>query len=906
MTYTSSFLDAYIIPNNERQIIQSLRGKLKSISTDTVVRDKFSNQKSLLFNNLNKVQNTLSSFDIESFVNSPELDLEETRAAIQRIKNSNSNPSTFNSENSNEEDLEKATEFLSYFISNTFSGPGGWSTMITDGLSSIGLPEDWKSTTRAVLNIGLIALLAKISMPVLIGGFFVLSVANVIEWALKTDLSLLTAQSLIGWYNNDVVPFFSDVSKSISDGAVNIYNNLIQPFVIWAYDGVEFLASTITNFSAELISNISLSIFQQGLPQTVFDLVKLGIDIIPQAYADFKDLQLIKDIGLAGFLNDNEGLIGNILTGAAAGGLVFGPLGAVVGGVAGAIPGVIPGALDFKSEFVSSNEVKNTLRAVQDVLDLVAPNFEDGVTETRFGRTMENSWNIFLSEALSEGSSLGVNFVYTTPLDPSFNQNYNLYGNMMLGAPLGYTRITDPNNRTMINTFVKDSVFLSLTPGMPKYNGGAFQQEVLNVLSSGVASSYLSQTPTAEEMRDYLFRNGLDEYFANKDTRYYTFEADYPEYFAYLETMLNTLWVKMGLGTNQDNTFDLFSFFEGTAEGSLVLSQRYNSSMGFFVNPVGDLSEAINSQTLSTDIGDDTNAASTKFQRLNYITGMGTAGAGRNAMRQIGVASIQAGTLGNVIRANLDFSGNNIIAKGINLAKSVVDFTTQQDLSAVVQQFTATNGMRVMYPMLWENSSYNKNINFTFNFTSPYGDPLSIFQYVYVPFFALLSFAMPRQASENGLVSPFFVRADIPGWMTSDLALVTDVTWTRGGPDGTLWTKDKLPRSISGSFTITDLYPYLAAVKRISFLSSNPSFTVFLDNLAGLRSLYNPNVNTDPFLEYWENMINRVNGSRKENNTLFNKFNDDKKLANSFFARTNRESLTKSINKKSMPWLSKI
>jgi len=153
---------------------------------------------------------------------------------------------------------------------------------------------------------------------------------------------------------------------------------------------------------------------------------------------------------------------------------------------------------------------------------------------------MERSWTTFLSATLSD-ENFGVNFLTTTPLDPSENANYSLYGNMMLGAPLMYTRQTDPNNRTMINTFVKDSVFLSLTPGTPKYNGGAFQQEALNLFSQGVSSSYLNQTPVASEMRDYLLKNGIDKLFGEKDKRYYTFQANYEEYYAYLETMLNTL-----------------------------------------------------------------------------------------------------------------------------------------------------------------------------------------------------------------------------------------------------------------------------------------------------------------------------------------------------------------------------
>ena len=83
---------------------------------------------------------------------------------------------------------------------------------------------------------------------------------------------------------------------------------------------------------------------------------------------------------------------------------------------------------------------------------------------------------------------------------------------------------------------------------------------------------------------------------------------------------------------------------------------------------------------------------------------------------------------------------------------------------------TFSNGMKVMYPELWNNSDYSKSMTFDFNFVSPYGDPESIFRYVYVPFLALMCLAMPRQADDNGYVSPFFVRADLPGVISSDLA----------------------------------------------------------------------------------------------------------------------------------------
>ena len=117
-----------------------------------------------------------------------------------------------------------------------------------------------------------------------------------------------------------------------------------------------------------------------------------------------------------------------------------------------------------------------------------------------------------------------------------------------------------------------------------------------------------------------------------------------------------------------------------------------------------------------------------------------------NVRRSLGVTFQVMDTFkGNVMdRINADFSGG-LVKGALSLASGIAKFTTTQDLGSVVQSFMASNGMRVMYPQLWANSAYQKNITVSFNFISPYGDPLSIFQYVYVPFFSLLAFVLPRQ-----------------------------------------------------------------------------------------------------------------------------------------------------------------
>jgi len=873
MSYTKSLLDTnYKIVGRRQEIVETARLALKNILQDGSVKLTFDSERSLLNDGLNSLEKYLNeiSLALES--------LEDISDLPNNISKDSDDSVIENFLNENEKDSAK-------FINILYSGINQVSAILTNVVSTTGvLPSDYKNFTNNSLVIG--SIFTKIFLPKVFGFTFVVLTAATFG-RLMIELISDDSFNTKNIWDESVSPFYVNIKDSITEKASIVYNSYIVPIATTVVEyfsqgkALEDYEDNILGF----INEASLSILYNGLPSTLFNVASNFINsagnLIGGVYNDIKKIEIFENSGVTKFLNNVEDAIGkgsNIV-------------------------------LDWISNFVNSSEVKNTISAINNLLGALIPDYKNGVTETRYGRLMEQSWGIFTS-TIQNDPNFNVNFLTTTPLDPSENANFTIYGNMMLGAPLMYTRQTDPNNRTMINTFVKDSIFLSLTPGMPKYNGGAFQQELI----SGFQSSYLTQTQTAEEMRNYLLKNGIDQSFANKDKRYYTFDANYEEYYAYLETMLNTMWIKMGLSATEDEKFNIFSFFTGNQTTSL--QPKYKSSIGFYVNPVGDISEAISNTTFSSGLEDDANTASSKFQNLNFITGMGsavgTAGKIKNLNRQYGIAGMQLSNLGNVISSNINTGLNRAgrenslfsIGGAIGIANSISKFFNTQDISAVVQQFSVTNGMKVQYPQLWESSDYSKNMNFTFNFVSPYGDPLSIFQYVYVPFFSLLAMAMPRQAAENGLVSPFFVRADIPGWITSDLALITDITWQKGGSDQSLWTKDKLPRAISGSFTVTDLYPYLSSVKRLSFLSANPSFTVFLDNMAGLRALYNE-TQDDPFLEYWDNLINRVNGQR-DTNELWNRFSQDRKTVNNIFAKTVKESQTRSINKKAMPWLSRI
>jgi hypothetical protein len=61
-------------------------------------------------------------------------------------------------------------------------------------------------------------------------------------------------------------------------------------------------------------------------------------------------------------------------------------------------------------------------------------------------------------------------------------------------------------------------------------------------------------------MAAYLLKNGISSSNQSKDRRYYTFETKYDEYYQYLETILNTVYSRMGLSTVNKKEFNYMTF----------------------------------------------------------------------------------------------------------------------------------------------------------------------------------------------------------------------------------------------------------------------------------------------------------------------------------------------------------
>lgn len=140
-------------------------------------------------------------------------------------------------------------------------------------------------------------------------------------------------------------------------------------------------------------------------------------------------------------------------------------------------------------------------------------------------------------------------------------------------------------------------------------------------------------------------------------------------------------------------------------------------------------------------------------------------------------------------------------------------------------------------PEVWSNYSYDRSFTFTIQLRSRYGDPLSIFQSIYLPMLMLLVLASPRRAGEGTYTQPYCVKAICKGHLHVPMGMITNISVTRGR-DRFGWNTSDQPTSVDVNLTIKDLSPSLfSAAQNIGFFDTfghNTGTMNWLDTLAGL------------------------------------------------------------------------
>ena len=156
------------------------------------------------------------------------------------------------------------------------------------------------------------------------------------------------------------------------------------------------------------------------------------------------------------------------------------------------------------------------------------------------------------------------------------------------------------------------------------------------------------------------------------------------------------------------------------------------------------------------------------------------------------------------------------------------------------QQILAGNGM-LDFPDVWKDSSFSKHYSFHMSLRSPYGDPISIFQNLYIPLAILLAGSLPRSVGQSAYTSPFICRAYCKGMFAVPMGMITSINIRRGA-DQFGWNTARLPTCIDVDFEIKDLSPamylavgdggFLSAINQV--FSTNSTFQEYLMTLSGM------------------------------------------------------------------------
>lgn len=145
------------------------------------------------------------------------------------------------------------------------------------------------------------------------------------------------------------------------------------------------------------------------------------------------------------------------------------------------------------------------------------------------------------------------------------------------------------------------------------------------------------------------------------------------------------------------------------------------------------------------------------------------------------------------------------------------------------------SGGKLKIPQIVGDTNFSQSVSCSLTFVSPYGSPLSVFLWCIVPICHLYAFALPKQLSDSMYSYPYILKVYQKGWFNSNLAVMSNISMTRGGSDGTSWSSAGLATEWTVNFDITPLYSQLTLPSTdhpLLFLR-NDGLVDFLGNMCG-------------------------------------------------------------------------
>lgn len=429
--------------------------------------------------------------------------------------------------------------------------------------------------------------------------------------------------------------------------------------------------------------------------------------------------------------------------------------------------------------------------------------------------TTDEKLDDVVTKTLKERDEVDTTYI----LDGAFKSNLN----GIFGIPYQFLPDTDRRlNGTDVGRKYTEKILarlplLFITPG---------KQVFMKDFSKGDKGAVLNYLMSGSKDDD------VSELISNKG-RYYSFAFDYDTYYCYVNAMCQSVAYYMGIANKKVSIGGNKPEKIGSFNWSKAVSSEYKSywsakeNVIFYLDGMVQVSESFGNSTTESSLASTINGYSDTANEIQFLLG--------------GDDSVVSKML-NSTKDAVDSIGNSLSGVIGNFGGGLLQSLSNSGVNSVLQ------GGKIVFPEIWQDSTYDRSYSLDIKLRSPDHDSLSIYLNIIVPYLHLVALCLPRSIEDdpNAYTSPFLVKAFCKGMFNVDMGMITSMSVTKGAE--CCWNDDGLPTQIDISLEIKDLYSSLYMTgfanafdgilnnaRAIKLITANTAMMDYLANMAGLN-----------------------------------------------------------------------
>ena len=368
---------------------------------------------------------------------------------------------------------------------------------------------------------------------------------------------------------------------------------------------------------------------------------------------------------------------------------------------------------------------------------------------------------------------------------------------------------------------------LIMVPGVADFMAGFSSKEREKMLENMVADVY------GTSYSDSLGSSYINSFSTTmKGTRasFYNMYPAWADYYQYVNPLCRAAAIFMGV--------DKMQLQNGVTVGNIDWSSdyikpkafsdicSYRGACGFYIQSSNQITEDISTNTTQSALANKVNTLSDQGRELMFLSssvdGM-LESAVKGSEKVVGQLTGAAGTAGAAVSQQV--TGTKFI-KQFEKSGGVVN--------AIMNGISNTiAGSKMLFPELWQDTSFTRDYSFSVKLDSPDNDPLSLYLNIVVPLIHLICFAAPRNMGPTTYASPFLVKAYYQGFFNINMGIISSMSINKGNEGA--WTLKNIPTVVEVNIGIRDLFSNNLTISKTQNGSLNMvTNTPLLDYVANL------------------------------------------------------------------------